>query len=468
MTTPIVTKRSGPVLEVAIDRPIANAIDAATSRIMGEIFAGFRDDPKLRVAILTAAGEKFFCPGWDLKAAADGEPPDSDYGVGGFGGLQELPGLNKPVICAVNGLAFGGGFEIMLSCDIIIAAEHATFALPEINSGTVADAASIKLPRRIPYHVAMELLFTGRRFDAIEAKQWGLVNEIVPADGLMQRARALAAELADGPPLVFAAIKEIVRETAHLPISGGVRPRHEAASRDGGHTIRQRRPTGGSARICGKAQTALERPLALQPFHVEALGKERRCARIDCAQAFFAGVRRACGDQIEPEPFHGDADDASHAHRLELAAARCHQLRANAFEDANVFCVRRSTFLLVVRTTLRFTPERAPSHQAGRRVDLLVEVGLNEGIELARGKVTCVAECFLPVRPILRCHIAQRLDQQLLLGFEVKVDKAIRQARGLCDVLQLQACLPLLGEHRDGRLDQLLLADLAGCLTRHR
>lgn len=218
MTTPIVTKRSGPVLEVAIDRPIANAIDAATSRIMGEIFAGFRDDPKLRVAILTAAGEKFFCPGWDLKAAADGEPPNSDYGVGGFGGLQELPGLNKPVICAVNGLAFGGGFEIMLSCDIIIAAEHATFALPEINSGTVADAASIKLPRRIPYHVAMELLFTGRRFDAIEAKQWGLVNEIVPADGLMQRARALAAELADGPPLVFAAIKEIVRETAHLPI----------------------------------------------------------------------------------------------------------------------------------------------------------------------------------------------------------------------------------------------------------
>ena len=124
------------MLEVTIDRPKANAIDAATSRIMGDIFARFRDDPELRVAILTAAGEKFFCPGWDLKAAAEGEAPDSDYGVGGFGGLQELPGLNKPVICAVNGLAFGGGFEIMISCDIIIAAEHATFALPEINSGT--------------------------------------------------------------------------------------------------------------------------------------------------------------------------------------------------------------------------------------------------------------------------------------------------------------------------------------------
>jgi crotonobetainyl-CoA hydratase len=218
MNAPIRTERRGRVLEVTIDRPKANAIDAATSRIMGDVFASFRDDPELRVAILTAAGEKFFCPGWDLKAAAEGEAPDSDYGVGGFGGLQELPGLNKPVIGAINGIAFGGGFEIMISCDIILAAEHATFALPEINSGTVADAATIKLPRRIPYHVAMEMLFTGRRFDAAEAKQWGLVNEIVPAAALMTRAREIAEMLADGPPLVFAAIKEIARETAHLPV----------------------------------------------------------------------------------------------------------------------------------------------------------------------------------------------------------------------------------------------------------
>lgn len=215
---PIRTETRGAILEVTIDRPKANAIDAATSRIMGRVFANFRDDPDLRVAILTAAGEKFFCPGWDLKAAAAGEPPDVDYGAGGFGGLQELPGLNKPVICAVNGLAFGGGFEIMLSCDLIIAAEHATFALPEITSGTVADAASIKLPRRIPFHVAMDLLMTGRRIDTAEAKQWGLINEIVPADQLMARARKLAAQLADGPPLVLAAIKEIVRETSHLPV----------------------------------------------------------------------------------------------------------------------------------------------------------------------------------------------------------------------------------------------------------
>src|SRR5829696_582550 len=215
---PIRTERRGTVLEVMIDRPKANAIDAATSRIMGEVFAGFRDDPDLRCAILTAAGDKFFCPGWDLKAAAAGESPDTDYGVGGFGGLQELPGLNKPVIAAVNGLAFGGGLEIMISADIIIAADHATFALPEINSGTLADAATIKLPRRIPYHVAVELLFTGRRMGTAEAKHWGIINEIVPADGLMPRARELAAVLAAGPPLVYAAIKETLRETMHLPV----------------------------------------------------------------------------------------------------------------------------------------------------------------------------------------------------------------------------------------------------------
>jgi crotonobetainyl-CoA hydratase len=210
--TPIRTTRRGAVLEVTLDRPKANAIDAATSRIMGEVFTVFRDDPELRVAILTGAGEKFFCPGWDLKAAAEGEAPDSDYGVGGFGGLQELRGLNKPVIAAVNGIACGGGLELALCADIILAADHATFALPEIRSGTVADAASIKLPKRIPYHIAMELLFTGRWFDAEEAAHWGLVNRVVPAADLMDAARAMADDLAKGPPLVFAAIKEIVRE----------------------------------------------------------------------------------------------------------------------------------------------------------------------------------------------------------------------------------------------------------------
>ena len=216
MTSPLKTTRNGAVLEVVLDRPKANAIDLATSRAMGEVFTEFRDDDSLRVAIITGAGEKFFCPGWDLKAAAEGDAVDGDYGKGGFGGLQELRGLNKPVIAAVNGIACGGGLELALSADIILAASHASFALPEIRSGTVADAASIKLPKRIPYHIAMEMLFTGRWIDAEEAARWGLVNRVLPADDLMAEARAMAQQLAEGPPLVFAAIKEIVREAEDM------------------------------------------------------------------------------------------------------------------------------------------------------------------------------------------------------------------------------------------------------------
>ncbi len=212
MTDPIRTRRENGILEVTIDRPKANAIDLATSRIMGGIFASFRDDDTLRVAIITGTGPKFFCPGWDLKAAAEGDAVDGDYGVGGFGGLQELRDLNKPVIAAINGICCGGGLEIALSADLILAADHATFALPEIRSGTVADAASIKLPKRIPYHIAMDMLLTGRWLGAEEAHRWGFVNEILPADGLMDRAWALARLLESGPPLVYAAIKEIVRD----------------------------------------------------------------------------------------------------------------------------------------------------------------------------------------------------------------------------------------------------------------
>ncbi len=214
--TPIRTRTEGGILEVRIDRPKANAVDLATSRIMGDIFADFRDRMDLRVAIVTGTGDKFFCPGWDLKAAADGDAVDGDYGVGGFGGMQELRDLNKPIVCAVNGICCGGGLEIAISTDIIIAAEHATFALPEIRSGTVADAASIKLPKRIPYHIAMEMLLTGRWLDAEEANRWGFVNEIVPADQLMSRAWEIARLLETGPPLVYAAIKEVVREAEDM------------------------------------------------------------------------------------------------------------------------------------------------------------------------------------------------------------------------------------------------------------
>ena len=213
---PIKTRREGAILEVTLDVPKANAISLATSRVMGLVFRDFRDDDSLRVCIIRAAGEKFFCPGWDLKAAAEGDAVDGDYGVGGFAGLQELPNLNKPVIAAVQGICCGGGLEFALSADIILCSTNATFALPEIRSGTVADAASIKLPKRIPYHVAMDLLLTGRWFDAEEAFRWGLIKEICAPEDLLAKAWELARLLESGPPLVYAAIKEVVREAENM------------------------------------------------------------------------------------------------------------------------------------------------------------------------------------------------------------------------------------------------------------
>ena len=212
LEAPINTRQEDGILEVTINRPKANAIDLKTSQLMGETFKKFRDDPNLRVAIITGAGSKFFCPGWDLKAAADGDEVDGDYGVGGFGGMQEMRDMNKPIIAAVNGICCGGGLEVAISADIIIAAEHATFALPEIRSGTIADAASARVPKRIPYHIAMELLLTGRWFDTNEAKNWGLINKIVKPEDLLNEAWEMAELLVSGPPLVYAAIKEVVRD----------------------------------------------------------------------------------------------------------------------------------------------------------------------------------------------------------------------------------------------------------------
>ena len=207
----------GPVLEVTLDRPKANAIDAATSRELSGVFAAFRDDPDLRVAILTGTGDRFFSAGWDLNAAAGGEEFEADYGEGGFGGFGELPGLLKPVIVAVNGMAVGGGFEIVLAADFVVAAEHARFWLPEASLGIVPDTASVRLPRMLPPVVANEILYAGRRLDAAEALRWGLVNAVASADDLMAEARALAARIAEAAPLSVAAISQIRDRTQHLP-----------------------------------------------------------------------------------------------------------------------------------------------------------------------------------------------------------------------------------------------------------
>jgi len=217
MSDGINVRQSGAVLEVTLDRPSANAIDLAASRRLNTVFGEFRDNPALRVAIITGAGDRFFSPGWDLKAAAAGEKSDEDWGVGGFGGLNYPRNLNKPLIAAVNGIACGGGFEIVLGTDIIVMEEHAKFALPEINVGVLADAGTIKLRRRIPYHVAVEFLLTGRWMDATEAKHWGLANHIVPKGQGLIKAREIAAQLADGPPLLFPAIKQLLRHTEMVP-----------------------------------------------------------------------------------------------------------------------------------------------------------------------------------------------------------------------------------------------------------
>jgi len=208
--------RNGKILEIVLDRPKANAIDAALSRKMGTVFAEFRDDPDLRVAILTGAGEKFFSGGWDLNAVADGEEYIGDFGDGGFGGFSEMTDLLKPVICAVNGMAVGAGFEMLLRADFVIAAEHAEFYLPEVRIGVAPDVGTFMLPKLLPRQKALEILMTGRRYGARDLASFGLVNEVVPSDQLMERARAFAEDLLRAAPLSLAAVKEAVHLTENL------------------------------------------------------------------------------------------------------------------------------------------------------------------------------------------------------------------------------------------------------------
>lgn len=212
------------VLSITLDRPKANAIDVATSRALHAAFARLDADPALRVGIITGAGERFFSAGWDLGQAAAGEAIDADHGPGGFAGLTEYFSLRKPVIAAINGLAFGGGFELALAADLIVAAEHAEFALPEALRGMLADAGGVlRLPRRLPRAVAMELLLTGRRMGAAEAASHGLVNAVVPAAELPAAARALARRILAAAPLAISAIKEVVHFTEGQDIAQAYR-----------------------------------------------------------------------------------------------------------------------------------------------------------------------------------------------------------------------------------------------------
>lgn len=207
------------ILVVTLDRPRANAIDVTTSRALYDAFARLESDPALRVGIVTGAGERFFSAGWDLKAAAAGEAVDADHGPGGFAGLTELFDRTTPVIAAVNGLALGGGLELALAADLMVLAEHAELALPEVRVGVVADSGGLlRLPRRLPDAVARELLLTGRRMAADEAARWGLANRVVPGAELMTAALDLAREISTGAPLAVAAVQEVLAATAGLDL----------------------------------------------------------------------------------------------------------------------------------------------------------------------------------------------------------------------------------------------------------
>ena len=201
------------VLTITLDRPKANAINVPTSQALFRAFKQLNDDPALRVGILTGTG-RFFSAGWDLAGATQGEAIDADHGPGGFAGLTEFFSLQKPVIAAVNGLAMGGGFELALAADLIVASDTAEFALPEVKLGMVADSGGVlRLPRRLPRAIALEMMLTGRRMGALEAARWGLVNRVVAPEALLETAQALAQEMVLAAPLALAAVKELVNAT---------------------------------------------------------------------------------------------------------------------------------------------------------------------------------------------------------------------------------------------------------------
>jgi len=212
------------IVEITIDRPPANAINPGVSQAIYEALSRLQNEDDLRVGIITGAGERIFCAGWDLKEMAKMETnqealADSLDCPGGFAGITEYWDLKKPVIAAVNGIAVGGGFEIALACDIILCVEESEFFLPEMQRGFLPDVGAIQiLPRKLPYNVAMELLYTGRRMSAQEAAQWGLVCRVCPASELMSQARALAREVAQGAPLALQALKEVVPAIHTMPL----------------------------------------------------------------------------------------------------------------------------------------------------------------------------------------------------------------------------------------------------------
>jgi crotonobetainyl-CoA hydratase len=220
------TRRHGRTLTITLRKPKVNAIDYVLSRQVHAALRELQDDPDLIVGVLTAEGDRIFSAGMDLKAFAAQElnperdaDPVNGWGPGGFAGITEAFDIDKPVIAAINGAAIGGGFEMALACDLILMSETAWFQLPEMQRGFLPEAGAIqRLPRILPPTVATDLFLTGRRFEAAEARQWGLARDVVPAAELQSAAAALAEEVAKGAPLAIRALKAVLRKIETLPI----------------------------------------------------------------------------------------------------------------------------------------------------------------------------------------------------------------------------------------------------------
>ncbi|MER6566848.1 crotonase/enoyl-CoA hydratase family protein [Streptomyces sp. NPDC001093] len=210
----VLHERRGGVLTVTINRPAQkNAVDHEVAVQLAAAVDLLDADPELSVGVLTGVGG-VFSAGMDLKAFTKGELPVLPGR--GFGGLTRAA-VRKPLIAAVEGWALGGGFEMVLACDLIVAAEDARFGLPETTRGLVAaEGGLVRLPRRLPYHVAARVLLTGEPLTAAEAKQYGLVNELTPPGSALAVARELAGRVAGNAPLALAAVKEVLRETQGL------------------------------------------------------------------------------------------------------------------------------------------------------------------------------------------------------------------------------------------------------------
>jgi crotonobetainyl-CoA hydratase len=232
----IKVNRRGRVLEITMDRPPANAINVEFSIAMHEALKTLQEDDELRVGIITGAGDRIFSAGWDLKevarASSSSEISDESTTLpGGFAGICEYWGLKKPVIAAVNGHAVGGGLEVAIACDVILAVEHADFFLPEMQRGFLPDAGAVQhLARLIPVKVAIEMMLTGRRMPASEAKQWGLVHDVVPAGTVMERARKIADNIAAGAPLTLQALKEVLYPMLDVSLAEAFQLTHDAIS----------------------------------------------------------------------------------------------------------------------------------------------------------------------------------------------------------------------------------------------